>query len=104
MVSKCLSFGPGVLRLSERELTALFNPDHGAINQEFSEEPETSTLIGLSLLVVNFAWLAYLVVKNDTSWVFLGDEFISFCTSESPKLDEAHALLERFGLKFRQIK
>jgi hypothetical protein len=81
----------------------LFKPDHGDVNQEFSEEPETFSLIGLSLLVVNFDWRACIVAHGGTSRIDFGDECISFCSLESIKLQEARALLDRFSLKYRQI-
>jgi hypothetical protein len=84
----------------------LFKPDHGDVNQEFSEEPESFTLIGLSLLVVNFDWRACIVTQDGdgASRIDFGDECMSFSTSESIKLEEARALLDQFNLKYKQIK
>ena len=82
----------------------LIESDDGAKCQEFSESPNTSTLVGFALLVVNFDWQAYLIAKNETSHVYLGDEFISFSTADDSKLAEVFALAARFELKTRESK
>lgn len=82
----------------------LIESDDGAKCQEFSESPNTPTFVGFALLVVNFDWQAYLIAKNETSHVYLGDEFISFSTADDSKLAEVFALAHRFELKMRESK
>jgi hypothetical protein len=72
------------------------------VNQEFSEVPDTSTLIGFSLLVATFNWQAYLVTKQQTSHVHLGDDDISFVTTDDGKADAALELARIFDLKVTQ--
>jgi hypothetical protein len=80
----------------------LFEPETGSVNQEFSEVPDTSTLIGFSLLVATFNWQAYLVTKQQTSHVHLGDDDISFVTTDDGKADAALELARIFDLKVTQ--
>jgi hypothetical protein len=82
----------------------LIEADDGPRCQEFSESPSTPIFIGFALLVVNFDWQAYLIAKNDTSHIRLGDEYISFSTTDKGKLDEVLALADGFGLKIREAK
>ena len=82
----------------------LIESDDGPKCQEFSESPNTPTFVGFALLVVIFDWQAYLIAKNETSHVYLGDEFISFSTADDSKLAEVLALAHRFELKIRGDK
>jgi hypothetical protein len=97
-------FGCGESRHIIEAPGCLFESDSGSANQEFSDVPDTSTLIGFSLLAVNFNWQAYLVTRHEMSHVYLGDEFISFFTTDDRKLDEAFALARRFELRIKQRK
>jgi hypothetical protein len=80
----------------------LFEPETGSVNQEFSEVPDTSTLIGFSLLVATFNWQAYLVAEHQTSHVHLEDDDISFFTTDDGKAEEALELARIFDLKVTQ--
>jgi hypothetical protein len=82
----------------------LIESDDGPKCQEFSESPNTATFVGFALLVVNFDWRAYLISKNETSHIYLGDEFISFSTADNNKAAEAFELARRFDLKLRGSK
>jgi hypothetical protein len=82
----------------------LFESDSGSVNQEFSDVPDTATLIGFSLLVASFNWQAYLVTKHAASCVHLGDDFISFSTADDSKFDEVFTLAHKFELKINKKK
>jgi hypothetical protein len=77
----------------------VFEPETGLANQEFSDVPDTSTLIGFSLLVTTFNWQASLLTTNQKSYVHLGGDDISFFTTEDDKADEALELALKFSLK-----
>jgi hypothetical protein len=82
----------------------LIESDDGPQDQEFSEAPNTSTFVGFVLLVVNFNWQAYLIASNETSHVYLGDEFISFSSKDEKKLKEVFELAKSYKLEVKRAK
>jgi hypothetical protein len=56
------------------------------------------------LLVVNFNWQAYLIASNETSHVYLGDEFISFSSKDEKKLKEVFELAKSYKLEVKRAK
>lgn len=62
--------------------------DHGFYTKE-----ETATLSGLLLLSICFGWEGYLVSQTGSSFVILGDGYISFASSDAEKISEARSLV-----------
>jgi hypothetical protein len=60
---------------------------------------EIAVLGGLMFLVMAYSWEAYLVARKNREFVFLGDEHIVFCSSDSDRMQEVAEFREAFRLK-----
>jgi hypothetical protein len=69
-----------------------------------NEHEENAIMAGLVLLVVCFNWDGYLVVQDQDDYVMIRDNGIMFCSPNDSKIEEACALANQFGKKFRELR
>jgi hypothetical protein len=60
---------------------------------------ECTVMAGLIFLAMTFQWQGYILAKDDSAHVYLGDEFIVFFTNGDERLGHTRELLNRFKLK-----
>ncbi len=60
---------------------------------------ECAVMAGLIFLALTFQWQGYILAKDDSGHVYLGDEFIAFFASGDERLEQTRELLTRFKLK-----
>ncbi|HEX3624144.1 MAG TPA: hypothetical protein VH280_01835 [Verrucomicrobiae bacterium] len=66
---------------------------------ESATEEENGILAGLIFLIMAFNWSAYVVVRESADYVYLGDEYIIFSSSNGKQTEEASKLMKDFKLE-----
>ncbi len=73
-------------------------------NVEERQKPTNANeaiLCGLVFLSICYTWEGYIISMNSRDFIFLGDGFVQFSSTDSAKIDEAKSLIETFQLQPR---
>ena len=94
-------YEPLVVFETLRRACGEFRPMIEAPGHSFTQpnQGEIAVLGGLMFLVMAYSWEAYLVARKNREFVFLGDEHIVFCSSDSDRMQEVAEFREAFRLK-----